>query len=186
MLLSLLSIFIAILWIVVGTSKVKLHPFLVLFSAALLLAFLLGLSPTETLRLIQKGLGNIIQNIVSLLAKVSIILRLIMLHPVEVSLLRGHHFEQVDSIFTLLDFLEFAFIGKDVEALNGIFSIGITPLELFHSTGVLNNSHEALPSVWSDHSSIVVHFPSLKLHQRLRSHIRKGSFHTAHTLHLLK
>ena len=63
MLLSLLSIFIAILWIVVGTSKVKLHPFLVLFSAALLLAFLLGLSPTETLRLIQKGLGNIIQNI---------------------------------------------------------------------------------------------------------------------------
>ena len=122
----------------------------------------------------------------SLLAKVSIILRLIMLHPVEVSLLRGHHFEQVDSIFTLLDFLEFAFIGKDVEALNGIFSIGITPLELFHSTGVLNNSHEALPSVWSDHSSIVVHFPSLKLHQRFRSHIRKGSFHTAHTLHLLK
>ena len=63
MLLSLLSIFIAILWIVVGTSKVKLHPFLVLFSAALLLAFLLGLSPTETLRLIQKGLGNTIQNI---------------------------------------------------------------------------------------------------------------------------
>lgn len=54
MLLSLLSIFIAILWIVVGTSKVKLHPFLVLFSAALLLAFLLGLSPTETLRLLEQ------------------------------------------------------------------------------------------------------------------------------------
>ena len=63
MLFSLFSILIAILWIVIGTSKVKLHPFLVLFSAALLLAFLLGIAPAEALRLIQKGLGNIIQNI---------------------------------------------------------------------------------------------------------------------------
>ena len=63
MLLSLSSIFIAILWIIIGTSKLKLHPFLVLFSASLLLVFLLGINPTEGLKLIQKGFGNIIQNI---------------------------------------------------------------------------------------------------------------------------
>ncbi len=63
MLLSFLSILIALFWIVIGTSRVKLNPFLVLFSAALLLVFLLGIEPTEGLKLIQKGFGNIIQNI---------------------------------------------------------------------------------------------------------------------------
>ncbi len=63
MLFSLFSIFIAILWIVIGTSKAKLHPFLVLFSAAFLLAFLLSIPPTESLTLIKNGFGNIVQNI---------------------------------------------------------------------------------------------------------------------------
>ena len=63
MLFSLFSIFITILWIVIGTSKVKLHPFLVLLSASFLLAILLGIKPIEMIILIQKGFGNIIQNI---------------------------------------------------------------------------------------------------------------------------
>ena len=63
MLFSLFSIFVTILWIVIGTSKVKLHPFLVLLSASFLLAILLGIKPIEMIILIQKGFGNIIQNI---------------------------------------------------------------------------------------------------------------------------
>ena len=63
MLFSLFSIFITILWIVIGTSKVKLHPFLVLLTASFLLAMLLGIKPIEMIILIQKGFGNIIQNI---------------------------------------------------------------------------------------------------------------------------
>ena len=63
MLFSLFSIFITILWIVIGTSKVKLHPFLVLLSASFLLAILLDIKPIEMIILIQKGFGNIIQNI---------------------------------------------------------------------------------------------------------------------------
>ena len=60
---ALLCIFITILWIVLGTSQAKLHPFLVLFSAALLLAILLGLPLTESLNFIQIGFGQIVQKI---------------------------------------------------------------------------------------------------------------------------
>ena len=60
---ALLCIFITILWIVLGTSLSKLHPFLVLFSAALLLAVLLGLPLMDSLNLIQSGFGQIVQKI---------------------------------------------------------------------------------------------------------------------------
>ncbi|MGA1150611.1 MAG: GntP family permease, partial [Flavobacteriaceae bacterium] len=60
---ALFSIALAIVWIVVGTSLFKLHPFLVLFSAALALPFLLGIPAMESLLLLQKGFGNLIQNI---------------------------------------------------------------------------------------------------------------------------
>ena len=63
MIFSLLCILITILWIVLGTSMTKLHPFLVLFSAALVLALLLGLPPVETLDIIKNGFGNIIEKI---------------------------------------------------------------------------------------------------------------------------
>ena len=63
MILSLFCIILTIFWIVLGTSITKLHPFLVLFSAALLLAFLLGLPPIESLKLIQKGFGGIVEKI---------------------------------------------------------------------------------------------------------------------------
>ena len=55
---SLFSIFLVILWIVLGTSFTKLHPFLVLLTAAFFLAFLLGIAPLEALSFIQKGFGK--------------------------------------------------------------------------------------------------------------------------------
>mgnify|MGYP000022161754 CR=1 FL=1 len=60
---SLISILLVVLWIVLGTTFAKLHPFLVLLSAALFLAFLLEISPIESMNLIQKGFGTIVQNI---------------------------------------------------------------------------------------------------------------------------
>lgn len=63
MIFSLFSIFLVILWIVLGTSFTKLHPFLVLLTAAFFLAFLLGIAPLEALSFIQKGFGKIVQNI---------------------------------------------------------------------------------------------------------------------------
>ena len=63
MLFSLLSIFIAIAWIILGTSYTKLHPFVVLLIAAVLLSILLGIDPIEATRLIFKGFFKIINNI---------------------------------------------------------------------------------------------------------------------------
>ena len=63
MIFSLFCIAITIVWIVLGTSLAKFHPFLVLFSAALLLALLLGLPPLESLSLVQIGFGKIIERI---------------------------------------------------------------------------------------------------------------------------
>ena len=63
MVLSLFSVFLSILWIVFGTSYFKLNPFIVLFTASFFLAFILGLEPLETLDLIQKGFGKIVQSI---------------------------------------------------------------------------------------------------------------------------
>ena len=63
MALSLLSILLVILWIVFGSSYTKLHPFLVLLTAAFFLGFLLGIDPLDAMRLIQKGFGKITQNI---------------------------------------------------------------------------------------------------------------------------
>jgi GntP family gluconate:H+ symporter len=63
MIFSLSCVLLAILWIVIGTSYFKLHPFIVLFTAALLLAFLLGIAPLDALDSIQKGFGKIVQNI---------------------------------------------------------------------------------------------------------------------------
>ena len=63
MIFSLLCIILTITWIVIGTSLTKLHPFLVLFSATLFLALLLGLPPSESLKLIQNGFGDIVEKI---------------------------------------------------------------------------------------------------------------------------
>ncbi|MFQ3340874.1 MAG: GntP family gluconate:H+ symporter [Flavobacteriaceae bacterium] len=63
MIFSLLSIFIAITWIILGTTYTKLHPFIVLLIAAVLLSILLGIAPVVAAGLIMKGFIKIIQNI---------------------------------------------------------------------------------------------------------------------------
>ena len=47
MMFSLLSIFIVIAWIILGTSFTKLHPFIVLLIAAVVLSIILGIDPIE-------------------------------------------------------------------------------------------------------------------------------------------
>ena len=63
MIFSLTSIFLAVIWIILGTSLFKWHPFLVLFSASFFLAILLGIPLLESLQLLKNGFGKIIQNI---------------------------------------------------------------------------------------------------------------------------
>ena len=63
MFIALFSVLIVILWILLGTSRVKLHPFLVLLIGALILGFLLKIPTIENLKLIQEGVGKIFQKI---------------------------------------------------------------------------------------------------------------------------
>ena len=63
MMFSLLSIFIVIAWIILGTSFTKLHPFIVLLIAAVILSILLGIAPLDATGLIFKGFFKIIKNI---------------------------------------------------------------------------------------------------------------------------
>ena len=63
MILPFLSILISIVWIVFGTSSLRLHPFIVLLTASLLLGFLLNIPLIEILMLINLGFSKIIQNI---------------------------------------------------------------------------------------------------------------------------
>ena len=60
---SLLSIFIVIAWIIFGTAYTKLHPFVVILIAAVILSILLGIAPLEATGLIFKGFFKIIKNI---------------------------------------------------------------------------------------------------------------------------
>ncbi len=60
---SILTILIAILIIVIGTSYFKIHPFLVLLFATLILAFFNGFNPAQIISIITSGFGKIIQNI---------------------------------------------------------------------------------------------------------------------------
>jgi len=63
MMFSLLSIFIVITWIIFGTAYTKLHPFVVILIAAVILSILLGIAPLEATGLIFKGFFKIIKNI---------------------------------------------------------------------------------------------------------------------------
>ena len=63
MMFSLLSIFIVIAWIIFGTAYTKLHPFVVILIAAVILSILLGIAPLEATGLIFKGFFKIIKNI---------------------------------------------------------------------------------------------------------------------------
>ncbi len=63
MIFVIICLLLAILWIVLGTSWIKIHPFFVLFTAALFLGILLGLPLMESLTLVQRGFGQIIEKI---------------------------------------------------------------------------------------------------------------------------
>jgi len=63
MLTSLLFIFIVIVWIVLGTSTLKLNPFIVLFVGALALGIFIGLSPIEIANTIINGFGGTLKSI---------------------------------------------------------------------------------------------------------------------------
>ena len=60
---SILTILIAVLIIVIGTSYFKIHPFLALLFATLLLAFFNGFNPSLIITIITSGFGKIIKNI---------------------------------------------------------------------------------------------------------------------------
>ena len=60
---SILTILIAVLIIVIGTSYFKIHPFLALLFATLLLAFFNGFNPSQIIIIITSGFGKIIKNI---------------------------------------------------------------------------------------------------------------------------
>lgn len=63
MIIVIICLLLTILWIVLGTSWIKIHPFFVLFTAALFLGILLGLPLMESLTLLQRGFGQIIEKI---------------------------------------------------------------------------------------------------------------------------
>lgn len=63
MIFSIICVLLTILWIILGTSWIKIHPFFVLFTAALFLGLLLGVPLMETLTLLQRGFGQIIEKI---------------------------------------------------------------------------------------------------------------------------
>ena len=63
MIISIISIFLTIMWIIIGTSYKKFHPFLVLLVAPFLLAILLNIPLMDALEQIKEGFGKIIQNI---------------------------------------------------------------------------------------------------------------------------
>jgi len=63
MLFALLSVFAVMVWVVVGTSRLKLHPFLVLLIGAISLGFLIGLPPFTVFATLIKGFGGTVQGI---------------------------------------------------------------------------------------------------------------------------
>ena len=63
MTISFVVLFVAILWIIVGTTRLKLHPFLVLLSASLFLGIGTGIPLNELANLLGKGMGKTMQSI---------------------------------------------------------------------------------------------------------------------------
>ena len=59
----LTTIITLILWIIIGTTYFKLHPFLVLFTASILLGLLLEIHFVELFKLLFIGFSETIQKI---------------------------------------------------------------------------------------------------------------------------
>ncbi len=63
MILSLFILVICIIWIIVGSTYLKIHPFLVLLSASIFLAFGIGIPSEEIGKLIGRGFGRTFESI---------------------------------------------------------------------------------------------------------------------------
>ena len=63
MLFILITIITLIVWIIIGTTYLKLHPFLVLFAASILLGLSLEINFVELLKLLFVGFSETIQKI---------------------------------------------------------------------------------------------------------------------------
>ena len=63
MLFILITIVILVLWIIIGTTYLKVHPFLVLFVASILLGLSLEIHFIELIKLLFVGFSDTIQKI---------------------------------------------------------------------------------------------------------------------------
>jgi len=105
----------------------------------------------------------------------SILLFVLLLHPVEVPLLGGFHLQQVYTVLRLLHLFELGFIREHVKALDWVLSVGIAELESLHSRGFSDNADETLAAVRGDHFAFVVHATSLEFNQGGRAGKATGS-----------
>ena len=69
----LFIILVALIFIVVAIAKFKIHPFIILLLAAVMVGFLIGLEPQEILGTISQGFGNTLSSIGIIIAFGSII-----------------------------------------------------------------------------------------------------------------
>lgn len=117
---------------------------------------------------------NIVECIMYFLSIFLVFGFVIILHPIEMPLLGRFKLQQVYSIFRLLYFFKLNVIRKHIKTINWIFSIGVTPLELFHATCILDYSNETLTPFRFDHASIIRQFSCFKFHKRFwTAHIRQ-------------
>ena len=63
MTISLLILVVSIFWIILGTTRFKLHPFLVLLSASIFLGVGTGIPLDELAGILGKGMGKTMQSI---------------------------------------------------------------------------------------------------------------------------
>jgi len=63
MIFPLFILLICVIWIVLGSTYLKIHPFLILLSASIFLAFGIGIPSEEVGKLIGKGFGRTFENI---------------------------------------------------------------------------------------------------------------------------
>ena len=111
---------------------------------------------------------NSIDNVVCLCCYFRIFFLVLLLHPVEVSLLIARKFKKVDSVLRLLYLFKLSITWENEEAFNFGFLLSIKELELSHARCVFDHSNKTLSSLWLYHFSIVIHLASLEFHQRFR------------------
>ena len=95
------------------------------------------------------------------------------------------HFQEINSVLALLHFFKLGIFWENVETLNWVFGFDITPLELLHAAGILNDSDETLSSIGGDHFAIVVHLSGLEFDESFWAHVLPSA-KASHALKLLK